>query len=431
MLGALDPVMLLHLLYLIVMAVAGVLDRQPAAAAAAAAVGPASADKGSKLSDSTGTVGPVSDVTRGGRASRLASRMVGRRYASLWRLRGFLVDYTWQMWVMFGAAFAMVAASTCIPLVMGAVVNGPIAHGDRAAMVPMFLLALGLGLAEVALIFVRRYVQSIAVLRVETDIRDTPLQAPAAPAVAFHDQWQTGQLLSRATTDLSSVRRFLGFGAIFLVVNVVQYVVVMCLLIATYPPLGLVVSAMTLPVVWLSRRFGSHYSTLVAPHAGPAGRPRDRRRGGRERHPRDEGVRPRTAPARAVRRGAHTVRSSSLEMVSLRGRFWALLELIPNIAMALVLLIGGIAVAHGAMSLGALVAFTTLLVAAAVADHRHRLDPVDGARGGDGGGPAATRCSTRSRRSPTRRSRSAGAQGRAAARSSTCRSASPTPTRRP
>ena len=47
--------------------------------------------------------------------------MVGRRYASLWRLRAFLVDYTWQMWVMFGAAFAMVVASTCIPLVMGAV----------------------------------------------------------------------------------------------------------------------------------------------------------------------------------------------------------------------------------------------------------------------------------------------------------------------
>src|SRR3954467_1778932 len=60
--------------------------------------------------------------------------------------------------------------------------------------------------------------------------------------------------------------------------------------------------------------------------------------------------------------GAHTVRASSLEMVARRGRLWALLELIPNIAMALVLLIGGIAVAHDVMSLGGLVAFTTLLV---------------------------------------------------------------------
>jgi len=288
--------------------------------------------------------------------------MVGRRYASLWRLRAFLVDYSWQMWVMFGAAFAMVAASTCIPLVMGAVVNGPIAHGDRAALVPMFLLALGLGIAEVALIFVRRYVQSIAVLRVETDIRDTLYKHLQRLAVAFHDQWQTGQLLSRATTDLSSVRRFLGFGAIFLVVNVVQYVVVMGLLIATYAPLGLVVSAMTLPVVWLSRRFGSHYSTLSRRMQDQQG---DLATAAEEAA---SGIRVTKAFGRGPHlqeqfvAGAHTVRSSSLEMVSLRGRFWALLELIPNIAMALVLLIGGIAVAHGAMSLGALVAFTTLLV---------------------------------------------------------------------
>ena len=34
--------------------------------------------------------------------------------------------------------------------------------------------------------------------------------------MAFHDRWQTGQLLSRATTDLSTIRRFFGFGAIFL-----------------------------------------------------------------------------------------------------------------------------------------------------------------------------------------------------------------------
>lgn len=288
--------------------------------------------------------------------------VVARRYTSLWRLRTFLVDYTWQMWVMFAAAFAMVAASTTIPLVMEAVVNGPIRRGDRGAMVPMFLAALGLGLAEVILILVRRYIQSIAVLRVETDIRDRLYEHLQRLAVAFHDQWQTGQLLSRATSDLSSIRRFLGFGAIFLVVNVVQYVVVMVLLIATYAPLGFVVAAMTLPVVWLSRRFGGHYSTLARRMQDQQG---DLATAAEEAA---SGIRVTKAFGRGdylheqFVAGAQTVRASSLDMVSLRGRFWALLELIPNIAMALVLLIGGIAVAHGAMSLGGLVAFTTLLV---------------------------------------------------------------------
>jgi ATP-binding cassette subfamily B protein len=266
------------------------------------------------------------------------------------------------MWVMFGATFSMVAASTAVPLVMEAVVNGPIKNHDRGGMVPMFFAAFGLGLAEVALIFVRRYVQSIAVLRVETDIRDDLYRHLQRLAVAFHDRWQTGQLLSRATTDLSSVRRFFGFGAIFLVVNIVQYIVVMGLLIATYPPLGLVVSCMTLPVVWLSRRFGSSYSTLARRMQDQQG---DVATLAEEAA---SGIR----VTKAFGRGpllhrqfvdtAGVLRASALEMVALRGRFWSLLELIPNIAMALVLLIGGIAVAHGSMSLGGLVAFTTLLV---------------------------------------------------------------------
>jgi ATP-binding cassette subfamily B protein len=288
--------------------------------------------------------------------------VIPRRYHSLWRLRSYLGGYAWQVWVMFGAAFAMVAASTAIPLVMEAVVNGPIRRHDRGAMVPMFLAALGLGVLEVGLIFLRRAIQSVAVLRVETDMRDDLYRHLQRLSVAFHDRWQTGQLLSRATSDLSSIRRFLGFGAIFLVVNVAQYVVVMGLLIATYAPLGITVALMTLPVVVLARRFGTSYSTLSRRMQDQQG---DLATAAEEAA---TGVR----VVKAFGRGpflhdafvarAHTVRASALDMVALRGRFWALLELIPNIAMAVVLLVGGIAVAHGSMSLGALVAFTTLLV---------------------------------------------------------------------
>ena len=289
------------------------------------------------------------------------SRPIGR-YVSLWRLRSYLRPYTWHIWVMFVAAFFMVAASTTVPLVLEAVVNGPIRRGDRGQMVPMFLAAFGLGLLEVICIFIRRFVQSIAVLRVETDIRDTIYEHLQRLAVAFHDQWQTGQLLSRATTDLSSVRRFMGFGAIFLVVNVTQYLVVMGLLIATYPPLGIAVACMTLPVVMLARRFGGRYSSLSRRMQDQQG---DLATLAEEAA---SGIRVSKAFGRGplLHEGfvdtAETVRGSSLEMVALRGRFWALLELIPNLAMALVLLVGGIAVANRGMTLGALVAFTTLLV---------------------------------------------------------------------
>ncbi|MDQ1685533.1 MAG: ATP-binding cassette, subfamily bacterial [Frankiaceae bacterium] len=313
-----------------------------------------------------GTVKTVIDAARGqgrvGGPKRPRPSVVATRYRSLYGFRTYLRPFRWQMWVMFAAAFAMVAAATLVPLVIKAAVNGPIARGDRGAMVPVFLAALGLGVVECVLIFARRYIQSIAVLRVETNIRDDLYQHLQRLAVAFHDQWQTGQLLSRATTDLSSIRRFLGFGAIFLVVNVVQYVAVVALLIATYAPLGLVVAGMTIPVIWLAQRFGNEYSLLARRMQDQQG---DLATAAEEAA---SGIRVTKAFGRGALlhsqfvRQAEVVRGSALEMVALRGRFWALLELIPNIVMALVVLIGGLAVAHHSMSLGALVAFTTLLV---------------------------------------------------------------------
>jgi ATP-binding cassette subfamily B protein len=287
---------------------------------------------------------------------------VSRRYRSLWRLRGWLRPFRWQVVVMFVAAASGVGAGTVVPLVIEAIVNGPIKRHDRGALVPMFFAALGLGVAEVLLILIRRYVQSIAVLKIEKNIRDDFYRHLQRLAVAFHDRWQTGQLLSRATSDLSNIRRFMGFGAIFLVVNILQYVTVLALLLATYAPLALVVIGMTVPVVWIARAFGQEYATVSRRLQDQTG---DLATSVEEAA---TGIR----VTKAFGRGpylhstfvdsAKTVRTTALDLVRFRGRFWSLLELIPNVAIALVVLIGAYAVAHGHLSLGALVAFTTLLV---------------------------------------------------------------------
>jgi ABC-type multidrug transport system fused ATPase/permease subunit len=138
------------------------------------------------------------------------------------------------MALMFVCAALGVAASIFIPLITMAIVNGPIASGDREQLVWMSLLALLVGTAEAALIFARRRIQSVAVLQVEAQIRDDLYVHLQRLSVAFHDRWQTGQLLSRATTDLGTIRRFLGFGAIFLVVNTLQCTAVIVLLLILY-----------------------------------------------------------------------------------------------------------------------------------------------------------------------------------------------------
>ncbi|HLH47414.1 MAG TPA: ABC transporter ATP-binding protein, partial [Acidimicrobiales bacterium] len=179
--------------------------------------------------------------------------------------------------------------------------------------------------------------------------------------VEFHDHWQTGQLLSRATSDLGTIRRFLGFGAIFFVVDSLQYLVVMALLFATYPPLGAVALITTLPVIWLAKAFGWRYSLLsrrVQDQQGDLATVTEESASGM-RVVKAFG----RAPLMQERFGlaARALRGSSVDLVRLRARFWGWLTLIPNVSMAASVLVGALAVARGSLALGALVAFTTLL----------------------------------------------------------------------
>ncbi len=283
-------------------------------------------------------------------------------YRSLWRLRSFVDPYSRQMLFMLACAAMAVAASTLIPLVLEAVIDGPIKRGDRSALVPMFLAALGLGLLEAGLIVARRQVQSVAVLKIEREIRDGLYTRLQKLPVAFHDRWQTGQLLSRTTTDLSTIRRFLGFGAIFFIVDGLQYLAVMALLMVTYLPLGVISVLTTLPVIFLAKRFGASYSLIsrqLQDQQGDLATLTEEAATGM-RVVKSFG----RGPLMQERFGssARVLRGSALDMVRLRARFWGWLTLIPNVTMAAAVLVGGIAVAHGSLSVGALVAFTTLLV---------------------------------------------------------------------
>jgi ATP-binding cassette subfamily B protein len=266
------------------------------------------------------------------------------------------------MTAMMVCAVLATVASTLIPLVLEAVVDGPIHRHDRGGLVPMFFLALGLGVLEAGFIVARRRVQSFSVMKIERQMRDDLYSRMQRLPVQFHDMWQTGQLLSRTTSDLGTIRRFFGFGAIYFVVDGMQYLVVMGLLFATYLPLGAVCLATTLPVVWLAKRFGAQYSRVsrqVQDQQGDLATLVEEAASGMR-------------VVKAFGRGplmrehfgvaARTLRGSALDLVRIRARFWGWLMFIPNITMAAAVLIGGIAVAHGTLTLGALVAFTTLLV---------------------------------------------------------------------
>jgi ATP-binding cassette, subfamily B, bacterial len=263
---------------------------------------------------------------------------------------------------MATAAITGVFVSIAIPLVTKAVIDGPIADRDEGGILPLGLLALALGIVEAGLILIRRWVQARAVLGVETNLRDDLYHHLDRLPMAFHARWQSGQLLSRVTIDLSAIRRFSGFGMLFLCINILQLVVVTALLLHLYWPLGLVVACSAIPIIVLSMTFERRYvkvSRRVQDEQGDVATQVEESA---------LGIRVIKSFGRSEYAyekfdgQASRLFASQMDKVRLSARFWTFLEVLPNLALVVVLLLGAIAVGNGSLSLGTLVAFITLML---------------------------------------------------------------------
>jgi ATP-binding cassette, subfamily B, bacterial len=283
-----------------------------------------------------------------------------RPVGALWRLRGYLRPFRVQLIVMFAAAIGAVAAAISVPLLTKVVIDGAVAHGVRHLLIPLALAAIGLGAAEALLNMTRRWVQSRAVAEIEKSIRDDLYAHLQRLPPSFHDEWQSGQLLSRATTDLSSIRRFAGFGLIFLVTNVITFVAVVALLIQLNWWLGLITGVVFFPVVPVCMRFERRYRVLsrqVQDQEGDLATVIEEAA---------TGIRVLKALGRgrqaAARHGrqAEEVYRTQVEKAGMLGSFWAILDLIPNAVIGMIVVLGAIAVSRHTLSLGGLVAFITL-----------------------------------------------------------------------
>jgi ATP-binding cassette, subfamily B, bacterial len=280
--------------------------------------------------------------------------------ANLWRMRSYVRPRFWTMfWMMLTAAVGT-AAGIAVPLVVQRVVDGPVRHGQLVGLLLLGLLALLLGAIEAGLAFIRRWTQSAVALDTEYEIRRDLYAHLQRLPIAFHDRWQSGQLLSRLTTDLGVIRRFVSFGLIFLVVNSATYITVTVLLLRLYWPLGLVVAVSAVPLFLFSRRFTHFYlatsrlqqdqqgdlATLVEESAHGI---RVIKSFGRRRH-----------MGRRFERAAGQLHDTGVAKARLLARTWAEFDTVPNVTLAIVLVGGAYAVATGGLTVGGLVAFVSL-----------------------------------------------------------------------
>lgn len=256
-----------------------------------------------------------------------------------------------------GAALAAGLVTLTIPIVLQGLVDGPLSTGDASQIWPAGLLVLGLGILEAVFIMLRRWFVLTPGTHIEARMRNGLYAQLQDLPVAFHDRWQSGQLLSRAVSDLNLIRRWLSFGFVLLIVNTVTILIGFAVLLSWSLWLGLLFLAMSIPLWVYGYLFEKKYSVIARRAQDQQG---DLATAVEESV---HGIR----VLKAFGRGKHSLlkfadqaellRGTEIEKAKAIAGIWFWLVLIPDVAFALCLL-GGVALAAaGELSVGELFAF--------------------------------------------------------------------------
>lgn len=303
------------------------------------------------------TTAPPPTTDRGTAPPRPGGQAHVPATASLRRLLPFVRPALPALILSAVAALAATLCGVAFPLVIQQIIDGPIARQDLAGLWGPGALLLVLGVLEALLFWARRMLSARPTMRVEARMRAAIYAHLQRLPVAFHDRWPTGQLMSRAVSDLATIRRFLGFGLVFLFVNLATFVVGVIVLLVLSRPLGLIIAVMAGPLVLLCFRYESRYQVLarrsqdqVGDLAGMVEESvlgiRILKAFGRSGH-----------ETRRFTDAARGLRGTELGKASVVARLWGSVIVLPEIAFGLTLCLGVVQVAAGSLSAGTLVAF--------------------------------------------------------------------------
>ena len=184
----------------------------------------------------------------------MATRDTPRNSATFWRLIGFLRPYKLSLALSIGLAFVSQAGSLAFPLLTGEVVTA-IQKGERSDVPRLIAIVLAIGVVKAICTLGRRLISGQQALAVELDLRNALYAKLLRLSFGYFDRHQTGQLMSRATVDLQSVRFFLGYGLIFLFQHVFTVLSVGVLLFVVSWQLALIVLALSPALVALAYRY--------------------------------------------------------------------------------------------------------------------------------------------------------------------------------
>ncbi|WP_104165624.1 ABC transporter ATP-binding protein [Cryobacterium sp. N22] len=257
---------------------------------------------------------------------------------------------------MLAALLASLVA-LAIPQVLQQLVDGALSQGDTAPIWPAVLTVLGLGVLEAGMIALRRWFVLVPGTHIESRMRNALYARLQDLPVTFHDRWPSGQLLSRAVSDLNMIRRWISFGLVLLVVNFLTIIAGVVILLSMNWILGVIFLVCSIPIWIYGYVFEEKYSVIARRSQDQSG---DLATAVEESV---HGIR----VLKAFGRGSFALKSFASQAEELRGTeiekaraiagIWLWLLLVPDVAFALCLVSGVWLTSQGQLSVGELVAF--------------------------------------------------------------------------
>ncbi|MDQ0922049.1 ATP-binding cassette subfamily B protein [Pseudarthrobacter sp. W1I19] len=262
--------------------------------------------------------------------------------------------------LLLGLLCALMASvvALAIPQVLRVLVNESLKPGGATEAVWISAgLILVLGVAEAGLVALRRQFVINPATSVETNMRVSLYGHLQDLTVSFHDRWGSGQLLSRAMTDLNFLRRWMAFGAIMLVVTTLTVIIGITVMFVMSWQLALIFLAAAVPIMAYSFRFRTRFSRVTRRSQDQAG---DLATTVEESV---HGIRVLKAFGRSrealenFNEQAEELRQTEIEKARHQATFTMVVTLLPELALGAGLVVGVMLCAGGQLSIGSLVAF--------------------------------------------------------------------------
>ena len=281
---------------------------------------------------------------------------------TFWRITKLLADYPWLVFVGFSTALLQTLATLTIPWLTRGVINKAIVPGKTSLLVWYGLALLGIGALRFGFAVARRLSTGKISLDIEFELRNRMWAHLLRQPFGYFDRWPTGQLMSRAMADVQNVRMFLGYGLIFFTTNIFSMVAVTVLMFVLNWQLALISLAFLPLLLLVTVRFSRRLQPIL----------RDvQQKIADVTETAEENV----TGSRIVRIFAREddelakfsdrstrVFEAEVSAARIRALYIPLIGFLPNLAIVVLLYVGGRQVIDHTLSLGSLVAFYSYLI---------------------------------------------------------------------